>query len=321
MKALGIYRGNAAAALLLATMVASAQTATPAPGVSLDLARARAPLISDLRYELALAVPAAKDRPISGNVVLRFALADAARPLVLDFEPDRAQTVRLTANGVAAAPQSVNGHLVIPAAALRRGENTLEIGFTAGDGPLNRSDDQLFTVFVPAQARKAIPCFDQPDLKASWSITLEHPAAWQSVSNGAEIERVVTDDRARVRFAATKPIPTYLVSFVAGDLRIETAVRDGRTLRMFHRESDEAKVKSNRDAIFDLHVRSLAFMAEYTGISYPFDKYDFVLLPTFPFPGMEHVGATSYDADQLMLEDSATQKEHLWRARLIHRGS
>ena len=42
---------------------------------------------------------------------------------------------------------------------------------------------------------------------------------------------------------------------------------------------------------------------------YPFDKYDFVLLPTFPFPGMEHAGATSYNADELMLEDSATQQE------------
>ncbi len=86
---------------------------------------------------------------------------------------------------------------------------------------------------------------------------------------------------------------------------------------MFHRETDAAKVRSNRDAIFDLHARSLAFMAEYTGIAYPFDKYDFALLPTFPFPGMEHAGATSYNADALMLEDSATQQEHLARARLI----
>jgi aminopeptidase N len=317
MKTFGIRPSHTAAVLLLAATVASAQTATPAPGVPLDLARARTQILGDLRYELVLSVPAAKDQPIGGHMVLRFRLADATRPLVLDFEPDRSQAVRLQANGVTADATSVNGHLVVPAAALRRGENTLEIDFTAGDGPLNRSEDQLFTVFVPAQARKAIPCFDQPDLKASWSVTLEHPAAWRSVSNGAELERVLTDDRARVRFAATKPIPTYLVSFVAGALSVETDVRDGRTLRMFHRETDAAKVRSNRDAIFELHARSLAFMKEYTGIPYPFDKYDFVLLPTFPFPGMEHVGATSYNADHLLLEASATQKEHLWRARLI----
>ncbi len=317
MTSLGLCRGQLLAALLLTATLASAQTATPAPGVAHDLARARAQMVSDLRYEVSLSIPAHKDAPISGHMVLRFSLSDRTRPLVLDFEPDRKTAIHLKANGVSAAPVAVNGHLVLPAAALRRGENELEIAFTAGDGPLNRSDDQLFTVFVPAQARKAIPCFDQPDLKARWSIALEHPAAWLSVSNGPELERVVEGDRARVRFGATKSIPTYLVAFVAGALRIETDVRDGRTLRMFHRETDAAKVSRNRDEIFDLHSRSLAFMEEYTGLAYPFEKYDFVLLPTFPFPGMEHVGATAYSADDLMLEASATQAERLWRARLV----
>ena len=317
MTMLSLCRGNLFAALLLATTLASAQTAAPAPGVARDLARARAQMVSNVRYEVSLSVPAAKDLPISGHMVLRFVLADRTRPLVLDFEPDRQQAVQLKVNGVPVVAASVNGHLVLPAASLRRGENVVLIAFTAGDGPLNRSEDQLFTVFVPAQARKAIPCFDQPDLRARWSITLEHPASWLSVSNGAELERVVVGDRARVRFDATKPIPTYLVSFVAGAMRLETGVRDGRTLRMFHRETDAAKVMRNRDELFDLHARSLAFMADYTGIPYPFDKYDFVLLPTFPFPGMEHVGATAYNADELMLEDSATQRERLSRARLI----
>lgn len=304
-------------ALLAGSALASAQTATPSSGVSRDLAGARAKVVSDIRYDLTLSVPATKDQPIKGRTVLRFWLADASRPLVLDFEPDRPQPVQVKSNGMSAGVQSVDGHLVVPSSALRRGENTVEIDFTAGDGPLNRSDDQLFTVFVPAYARKAIPCFDQPDLKARWSILLEHPAAWLSVSNGAELEREVTGDRVRVRFAETKPIPTYLVSFVTGALQMEVAVRDGRTLRMFHRESDADKVKNNRDTIFDLHAKSLAFMADYTGIPYPFDKYDFVLLPTFPFSGMEHVGATSYKADYLMLEDSATQQDRLARARLI----
>jgi aminopeptidase N len=317
MKMRDLCRWNLLAVWLLATTLASAQTATPAPGVAHDLARARAQLLSNIRYEVSLSLPAAKEQPISGHMVLRFVLADRTRPLVLDFEPDRPQTVRWKVNGVAADAASVNGHLLLPAASLRRGENEVAIAFTAGDGPLNRSDDQLFTVFVPAQARKAIPCFDQPDLKALWTISLEHPARWSSLSNGAELERVVVGDRARVRFAATKPIPTYLVSFVAGALRMETGVRDGRTLRMFHRETDAAKVRRNRDEIFDLHARSLTFMAKYTGIPYPFDKVDFVLLPTFPFPGMEHVGAIAYNANALMLEDSATQKERLWRARLI----
>lgn len=316
MASLVLFRTLLLATLLLTASLASAQTATPSPGVAQDLARARAQMAREIRYELKLSIPADKDAPISGHLVLRFLLSDRTRPLVLDFDPDRTQAIQLKANGVPAVPVSVNGHLVIAAASLRHGENELEIAFTAGDGPLNRSEDQLFSVFVPAQARKAIPCFDQPDMKGRWSVTLEHPAAWLSVSNGAELERVVEGDRARVRFGTTKPISTYQVAFVAGALRMESGVRDGRTMRMFHRETDAAKVARNRDEIFDLHAQSLAFMAEYTGLSYPFDKYDFVLLPTFPFPGMEHVGAVAYN-DDLMLEASAPQSDRLWRARLI----
>src|SRR5512139_357143 len=84
MKTSGIRPSHTAAVLLLAATVASAQTATPAPGVPLDLARARAQILGDLRYELALSVPAAKDQPIGGHMVLRFRLTDATRPLVLD---------------------------------------------------------------------------------------------------------------------------------------------------------------------------------------------------------------------------------------------
>lgn len=114
-------------------------------------------MVSDIRYDVSLSIPARKDAPISGHLVLRFVLSDPTRPLVLDFEPDRQQTIQLKANGVPVVPMSVNGHLVLPAASLRRGENELEIAFTAGDGPLNRSDDQLFTVFVPAQSVEATP--------------------------------------------------------------------------------------------------------------------------------------------------------------------
>ncbi len=83
-------------------------------------------------------------------------------------------------------------------------------------------------------------------------------------------------------------MPTYLFAFAAGKFSVETADRDGRTFRMFHRETDAAKVARNRDAIFDLHARALAWLEDYTGIPYPFGKFDFVLIPSFQFGGMEH---------------------------------
>jgi CBS domain-containing protein len=136
----------------------------------------------------------------------------------------------------------INGHFVIPATALSIGANTLQIEFDAGDPPLNRHADFLYTLFVPAHARQAIPCFDQPDLKGRWTVRLEHPAHWQSVANGREIERTQAGARTRVRFAETPLLPTYLVAFVAGEFEVETGVRNGRTMRFFHRETDTEKV-------------------------------------------------------------------------------
>ena len=86
---------------------------------------------------------------------------------------------------------------------------------------------------------------------------------------------------------------------------------------MFHRETDAAKVARNRDAIFDLHAAALAWLERYTGIQYPFGKFDFLLVPAFQFGGMEHPGAIFYNATGLMLDESATQDQELGRASLI----
>ena len=63
----------------------------------------------------------------------------------------------------------------MPTEALQAGENSLTLDFNAGDAPLNRNDDFLYTLFVPARAHLAFPCFDQPDLKARWTLTLDDP--------------------------------------------------------------------------------------------------------------------------------------------------
>ena len=171
---------------------------------------------------------------------------------------------------------------------------------------------------MPARARLAFPVFDQPDLKARWTLTLEHPAKWQSAANGAELSRTTDGDRVdRDSSPRPQPLPTYLVAFVAGDFKVETAERNGRTFRMFHRETDAAKVARNRDAIFDLHARALDFLEHYTAIPYPFGKFDFVAIPAFQFGGMEHAGKILYNASGLMLDESATQNQLLGRASVI----
>jgi aminopeptidase N len=98
---------------------------------------------------------------------------------------------------------------------------------------------------------------------------------------------------------------------------VERAERDGRAFRMLHRETDAAKVARNRDAIFDLHATALQWLERYTGIPYPFGKFDFLLVPAFQFGGMEHPGAIFYNANGLMLDETATQDQQLGRASVI----
>ena len=86
---------------------------------------------------------------------------------------------------------------------------------------------------------------------------------------------------------------------------------------MFHRETDAAKVARNRDEIFDLHAKALAWLEQYTMFPYAWGKFDFVLIPAFQFGGMEHAGKILYNATGLMLDESATQNQKLGRASVI----
>ena len=110
---------------------------------------------------------------------------------------------------------------------------------------------------------------------------------------------------------------TYLFAFAAGRFQVEAAERNGRRFRMLHRETDAAKVARNRDAIFDLHASALDWLERYTGMPYPFGKFDFVLVPSFQFGGMEHPGSIFYNASSLLLDPSATTNQQLGRASLI----
>jgi aminopeptidase N len=305
--------------LIVAIAAAAASTMQPpqgpGPGIPLTLAEERAARVSDLRFDLHFSIPADQG-PVTGRVTIGFALKDASRPLALDFgAPERPASVR--ANAADVTDSTTTDHVVVPANHLREGRNEITVEFVAGDAALNRHPEFLYTLFVPARAHLTFPCFDQPDLKARWSLHLELPASWKAVANGAETSRTEADGRARVSFAETEPLSTYLFAFAAGRFSVETAERGGRTFRMLHRETDVAKVARNRETVFDLHASALAWLERYTGIPYPWGKFDFVLIPSFQFGGMEHAGAIFYNAASLLLDPSATQNQKLGRASLI----
>lgn len=288
-----------------------------APGVSWELAAQRAERLSELRYEVNLVIPASLNERIRGRETLRFDLSDASQPLVIDFHEPSESVLSVRSDSAAIDFDIVNDHIVIPAEALSSGSNAIEIAFLAGDGSLNRNREFLYTLFVPDRARFALPCFDQPNLKARFRLSLDVPATWQAVANGHVESYETNGARAVFRFGETPPISTYLFSFVAGDFDVVTRERGGREIRMYHRETDSTKVARNVEAIFDLHSTALGWLEEYTGIEYPFGKFDFVLIPAFQYGGMEHPGAILYRSSTLFLDESATQNDRLRRASLI----
>jgi aminopeptidase N len=308
-----------AALLLLSGLMASCAEPPPAidPGVSLTLAKHRAETISGINYALSLAIPGSRDEAIEGVVVITFQLGDSSQPLQLDFR-ESADTIRgVIANGDDSDYRFINEHIVIPANELVAGSNEIRIEFTAGSSSLNRNPDYLYSLFVPDRARTAFPLFDQPDLKATFELDLAIPADWTAMANAPVADIVKTEDRQVYRFARSDLISSYVFAFVAG--KFETVTRDvgGRQMTMLHRETDKEKVARNVDEIFSLHAGALDWLEDYTGIDYPYDKFDFALIPDFQYGGMEHVGAILYRASRLFLEEAPSDTQLLGRASLI----
>lgn len=304
-------------ALMAVDQAAVGQTAGLAShveeGVSQTLAEQRRAQIRQLAYELTFKLPADREEAIRATETIRLAL-ETPDEIVLDFrEPDkRVQQIRV--NGQPCEVVTADDHLVIPKKLTRSGENRLFIDFTAGSQSLNRREDYLYTLFVPDRAHTAFPCFDQPDLKASFSLTLEMPEAWKAVSNGPIQSDQRDGGRRRVSFAATEPLPTYLFAFAAGEFQYQYFPEE--KLGAYYRETDTARVAQLPEIARQIAF-SIDWLERFTGVAYPFAKYDFVVLPGFQFGGMEHTGATFYNDNTLFLPAHPTPDEVLHRTELI----
>ena len=311
------WMAAACAILAVVTCGCSSETGIDVnPGVTLELAERRAAAIFNVHYDVRLAIPAARDQPVTGSVAASFTLTETG-PVIFDFAQSAENVHAVRVAGAPVDFEARDEHVIVPAAAVSAGHNVVDIEFTAGDGSLNRQDDFLYTLFVPDRARVAFPLFDQPNLKARFRLQLDVPAAWRAVANGSLASREVRGDRALLTFTETDAISSYLFAFAAGDFQVEEAERDGRRMAMYHRETDRERVERNAGAVFDLHASALAWLEEYTGIAFPFEKFDFVLVPAFQYGGMEHPGAIFYRAEAVLLDESATQNAHLGRASVI----
>jgi aminopeptidase N len=298
-----------------ATTPMAALAAPPVvPGVARELAEFRKQTISRVAYDLRLTVPASKATPVRAEETVRFRLRDNRAPVQLDFKGQASQLHSLTINGQPATIDYRQEHLVLPASALRVGDNEVKISLDAGDLSLNRNADYLYTLLVPDRARTVVPVFDQPNLKATFALALTVPPGWKTVANS---RWAGTDSSKTAQYIPSDSISTYLFSFAAGKFKRVTQQVNGRPMNFLHRETDTTKIRLSMPAIFRLHGEALSFLENYTGIAYPFQKFDFTAIPDFQYGGMEHVGNIDYKASSLFLDEGATKDQLLARQNLI----
>ena len=291
---------------MLISMGATASTSTDNPkiydaGVSSELAKWRKATINNVRYDLHFDFVANTATATIGFNV------ETPQEIVIDFR--NTDLIK----GVNNQRYSLNNeHIIIPAEDIVAGDNKVTVEFFVDNQSLNRRDDFLYTLLVPDRARTLFPCFDQPNIKAEFNLSLTLPQGWTAVSNTA-----ISDvSGSRITFAPTEPLSTYLFSFVAGEF-FSTTYDDGKhRFTAYYRETDPKRL-AQLDTIFSQVAASLEWLEEYTGIDYPFAKYDLIMLPGFQYGGMEHTGATLYNDGQMFLGENPSLDEELRRMQLI----
>jgi puromycin-sensitive aminopeptidase len=177
--------------------------------------------------------------------------------------------------------------------------------YTTGDGVQKVI---ATTQFEATDARRAFPCWDQPDFKATFNVTLIVDKGLMAVSNAAEVSRELLDtDKVKVSFARTMKMSTYLVAFVVGELEATDSVDvEGIPLRIIARPGNMHLTSFALDAA----AHALRFFAEYYDIPYPGEKLDMVAIPDFSFGAMENLGCITYRETALLVDpDKATQAE------------
>jgi puromycin-sensitive aminopeptidase len=167
------------------------------------------------------------------------------------------------------------------------------------------------TQFEATDARMAFPCWDEPDMKAVFAVTLVVKDDLLAISNAAEVERTPTGDgRVAIRFADTIPMSTYLVAFVVGPLEVTDAIDvRGTPLRVVH-----VPGKSHL-APFALDVGKfcLEYFADWYDIPYPGDKVDLIALPDFAAGAMENLGAITFREAVLLIDPAQSTQVELQR--------
>ncbi|KYQ54762.1 Glutamyl aminopeptidase [Trachymyrmex zeteki] len=177
-------------------------------------------------------------------------------------------------------------------------------------GKINKTRYIGTTQFEPTYARQAFPCFDEPHLKAKFSIKLVYPMdnGYHALSNmNVKRTQVHTPKRnlATVTFAKSVRMSTYLVAFVISDFIGTSKMAKGLNGREFPVSvyTTRLQSKEKRDFAVDIGVKAIEYFINLFKIDYPLPKLDMVGIPDFKFGAMENWGIVTYRETRLIYDD------------------
>jgi aminopeptidase N len=287
------------------------------PSLTRDEARARASLVHVRSYRVDLDVDRGP-RTFESTSTIRFAGRDVGASTWLDVAPVVLHEVRLNGRPLDVAALT-EGRFTLPDLAE---DNEVVVRATMAysrDGQgLHRAVDPadgeayLYGHAFLAAAPRMFGCFDQPDLKAPFTVSVATPRHWTVVGNGAATHT----EPGRWELAITPPLATYFVTVCAGPYVTRRTEHDGIPLAIHARRSMAGPLKRWAEQIFTLTRQGLDRYHDLFGLRYAFGEYHQVFVPEFNAGAMENPGCVTIRDDRLF-RGSTTDDALLIRARTI----
>ncbi|BAO44119.1 aminopeptidase N [Thiolapillus brandeum] len=294
------------------------------PNLTWEEAMARSRLVSSVDYQLYFEFGAGSGEYL-GRVEVAFDLASRPESLFLDFQGDHLKKLRVNDREIPDAAIR-NYRVYLAPELLRVGRNRVTLEYenafdTNGSG-LSRFVDPadgnayFFSHFEPFHANRLFPCFDQPDLKASYALTVVAPKGWRILSNTLA-DTTVSGSRARHVFNRSKRFSTYLFALAGGPFAVFEDQRARVPSRVFTTRSMAAY--ADVEQIFEVTRQGMDFYEDYFGIPYPFGKYDQIFVPHFNEGAMENVAAVIINEDSYLYREKPRPSQLKRRANtLLH---
>ena len=296
------------------------------PGVNLtrDEAATRSSLVKTHSYRIDLDLTTSAQTFIAKTCV-KFSGLKPGQSTFIDALGKRVISASL--NGVAFEVKDYDGQTIHLPPLAAENELCLEIeGIYSNTGEgLHRFVDPadgevyLYTQFETGDARQMYACFDQPDQKATFTISTITPTHWEVISN-YDIDSVtdIGSESKLTQFKESQVISTYVTAIVAGPyqhVHDEYVGEKTIPLGIYARKSFFQYVDA--DNIFRVTKEGFAYFEKTFGLAYPFGKYDQLAVAEYNWGAMENVGCVTFHEDVLIFRSKVTESKHLGRASTI----